>query len=438
MKKKLFLKKNTLSPLILLVLFFLLILVIFIFKNKGKTPATYFQQAGTTGFGQAIRFDGLTGYVKIPSGKNLPDLSGNFTIEMWLKPKGNPFGDLDNFILTKLSSDYKQNEFFLVKEPQNQQGDGPIYFLINQVGDVRGTTYLNADGNHWYHLAVVKNNLNLKLFINGRLEAENTLSSNPQSSNDYPLYIGSSFLYDGKLNSPYGGDIDELRISNAAVYTTDFSPPMNPFGYVASTIALYHFDGNLWDDSWNDHIGTAVGSVIYADSDILPAQPNISPSPSLAPMCRKSCDQSWECGGNLMCWNVRSLPWQHGVCVNSQCVDQTDCICDLPSPTASPALNSPPTITTNSLKSGRKNYLYQAAINGEDVDLSDSLTMTINGLPSGINVKSCQKYSNSTKKLISCFLEGKPTISGKFNIDISLKDTQNHETKKTFLLWIKA
>jgi hypothetical protein len=63
------------------------------------------------------------------------------------------------------------------------------------------------------------------------------------------------------------GLIDEVRISNIARYSSDFSPE-NSFESDENTIALYHFDEgvgtNVFDLSGNGNDGTIYGDAIYS------------------------------------------------------------------------------------------------------------------------------------------------------------------------------
>jgi hypothetical protein len=75
----------------------------------------------------------------------------------------------------------------------------------------------------WYHLAVVRSGNTIELFQNGL-----SLGSMPHSKAlDFGangLYIG----YDGN-NGDWQGAIDEVRITRAALYSDNFTPPAAPF-----------------------------------------------------------------------------------------------------------------------------------------------------------------------------------------------------------------
>ena len=81
-----------------------------------------------------------------------------------------------------------------------------------------------------------------------------------------PFEIGTlRYTVDGsyKRNSFFHGIIDEVRISNTARYTEDFTPEER-FEPDEHTLALYHFDEGsgdvLKDSSGNGHDGKIVGA----------------------------------------------------------------------------------------------------------------------------------------------------------------------------------
>lgn len=82
--------------------------------------------------------------------------------------------------------------------------------------------------NAWQHLAVVRNGSKFMIFNNGVKITETTKTSELSfSSFGGPMYIGK---YDHKSNpKPFTGYIDELRVSNVARWTENFTPPTEPY-----------------------------------------------------------------------------------------------------------------------------------------------------------------------------------------------------------------
>jgi hypothetical protein len=68
---------------------------------------------------------------------------------------------------------------------------------------------------------------------------------------------GSSIYY-------FNGRIDEVRVSNAAVYTANFTP-LNDLSAIAGTAALWRFDAQtVGDTSANGNGGTMHGEAYYS------------------------------------------------------------------------------------------------------------------------------------------------------------------------------
>lgn len=235
-------------------------------KAAGYIPTVYQKET-------ILQLDGATGRAKLNNAKQIPPLSGDFTIETWIRPRGNPFGDVDNYILMKMSGDYMSYDYFLTKEPMNLEGDGTIYFTTLEhayeiVPPLRSQTTIIADGNNWYHVAVVKKGLVLKLFINGRLDIQSTFPSQLTVDNSYPLFLGTAYM-DGIIDRPYAGDIEEMRISSSARYENNFLPQTTPFISDANTILLWHFNDGaslVVDSSGKGNTAQLAGNYQYHPS----------------------------------------------------------------------------------------------------------------------------------------------------------------------------
>lgn len=78
----------------------------------------------------------------------------------------------------------------------------------------------------WHHIAIVRSETNVYLFINGTKKGtmENSLTTNDK------LVLGH--LSSAASGTKYKGYMDELRVSNVARWTTDFTPPEEPYGKI--------------------------------------------------------------------------------------------------------------------------------------------------------------------------------------------------------------
>jgi hypothetical protein len=76
--------------------------------------------------------------------------------------------------------------------------------------------------NQWVHVALVLDGTNIKEYIDG-------VQAGPSSA--HPSWpVGDRFLNVGRdFDGVTDGYINDLRISDYAVYTSDFTPPTSPF-----------------------------------------------------------------------------------------------------------------------------------------------------------------------------------------------------------------
>jgi len=150
------------------------------------------------------------------------------------------------------------------------QGNNSVY-VAAQNGTptfaITGNTPLQS--NQWYHIALVDNHTDLRLFINGVLD---TVHTGTQLKDVYAgafanFKIGNSTA-DSPGNYPFPGYIDSFRVSDTALWDSSFTPPMAPYYSPISVI----YDGN------GSTGGTVpVDSNVYSENDIATVLDNTGP-----------------------------------------------------------------------------------------------------------------------------------------------------------------
>ena len=120
---------------------------------------------------------------------------------------------------------------------------------------VRPISTTPVDRHEWAHCAFVWDGVTARLFVNGVLEDEKP-AAGALAVNPRPFFIGADTDYDGNPESPFAGEIDEVRVSRVARYAVDFEPP---FRHVPDddTVLLLHFDRAF---------GAIAGPGIYPDA----------------------------------------------------------------------------------------------------------------------------------------------------------------------------
>jgi len=114
--------------------------------------------------------------------------------------------------------------------------------------------------NTWNHIAVVFNGSgsnNLKIYVNGVLGATGTFTL--ISPGGTPLYIGRE--PDNPATSQWLGYISNLRITNSALYTSNFTPSTTPLTAIANTTLLTCQSNRFIDNSTNAYTVTPTGTI---------------------------------------------------------------------------------------------------------------------------------------------------------------------------------
>lgn len=136
---------------------------------------------------------------------------------------------------------------------------GKVIYYVDNVARITSTASLSA--NTWYHIALCRSGTSTKLFIEGVQEGSTYTDSN--SYNLSTMTIGGYHNGTTGANS-LNGYIDEVRISNTARYTANFTPPTQPFTNDDNTLLLLHFEGTDQTIGFYDDAGTRSSLPIIA------------------------------------------------------------------------------------------------------------------------------------------------------------------------------
>lgn len=102
--------------------------------------------------------------------------------------------------------------------------EGYTLYIANKSGNFDGFHFSSSLARQWVHFALVYNNPSFYFFVNGKKLA-NISSTNILLSNNSDLIIGSRTGY----NPSFVGLIDEVRVTDKAEWTSNFTPPVTEY-----------------------------------------------------------------------------------------------------------------------------------------------------------------------------------------------------------------
>jgi hypothetical protein len=189
--------------------------------------------------GASALFDGSGDYLQLANSSDYNFGSSNFTIEGWVRATNFTSYPSIMGMATPGSTDGWNLQFGI---------DGILYIEFRNsantaVTTVAGTTAFSTAT--WSHFAFVRSSNTLYTFKDGNL-AESVSVTWPITTSTANLIIGDGFGIPSTTwaaAQDFNGYLDEIRISNTARYTANFTPSATPFTNDANTLLLIHADG---------------------------------------------------------------------------------------------------------------------------------------------------------------------------------------------------
>ncbi len=225
--------------------------------------------------GWALGFNGSSDLVTITD--NSIDLSGDFTVEFWVK-----FNDVSSGQMIMSKNRGGQSHSYEWELGVSMDGDGLIRFEVGSstpwaFQQLASTTVLTAGT--WYHVAATFEGTAMSLYINGTLD--NGLSNGLTRWTDNvnpPLVLGAPTL--GSSDGYFNGVLDEVRIWNVARSASDIQSTMNAelTGNETGLMAYYSMNAGsgsaLSDDQSNGtgNSGIISGATWLSSTAPLPIQ----------------------------------------------------------------------------------------------------------------------------------------------------------------------
>ena len=201
---------------------------------------------------RSLLFNGTSSYVDVPYNANL-NLTGALTIEAWVKTSSTAVQQVIE------RGDWWQNQMSYQLTLVQSKVRLDIMQTAGSYTAVAGSTAMSL--NAWHHIAGVYDGSQMRVYLDGVLDGTAAATMAP-GNNTTGLRIGkSSFLY---YPNYFNGRIDEVRVSNAAIYSSNFTPSAH-LTATASTRGLWKFDGETSNDaSASAANGSLQGGAVYS------------------------------------------------------------------------------------------------------------------------------------------------------------------------------
>ena len=173
----------------------------------------------------SLLLDGTGDYLSITTNPDFGYGSGNFTIEFWLRRTS-----VGNQVIIE------QRTASALNNPMIHIDGGVIKYYAAAANRITGTTTIAI--NTWYHVAVSRSSGTTKLFVNGTQEGSSYTDANNYGVTS-TVIVGADYLYANALP----GYLDDLRITKAALYTSNFTAPVAELVNTPNTKLLLNFNG---------------------------------------------------------------------------------------------------------------------------------------------------------------------------------------------------
>ena len=207
---------------------------------------------------KVLHVNGNGAALKVPDESfRMPD--GPMTFETWFR--ADKFDDRTGLATKTESSDYG---IFVSK--------GVPHFSV-----FLGSNYVSAtardvklETNRWYHVAGVYDGKEVRLYLDGKLMGRKA-GTGKRKTNPLPLYIGADVGKDGRVDSPFAGDIDSFRLSKSVRYEGESFQPERDFVPDKNTVLLFDMQRNA--GIWVPNAANPEKSAILVDGATVRSSP---------------------------------------------------------------------------------------------------------------------------------------------------------------------
>ncbi|MFK5879447.1 MAG: C10 family peptidase [Flavobacteriaceae bacterium] len=207
------------------------------YRVRSKVDGAFYSNSYSQSIGVTVPydytyldFDGNDSFFVYENSSNDFDVSSSYTIESWVKIDSRSSGTypviLDRKTVFSMYLISDSNADYAVKFVA-RNNSGSVIASVQSDSSTENLSYGN-----WVHVAVSRSGTSTKLFINGTQASSSSDSDFSLSASSNALNIGARYWsgYGRYLN----GKIDKIRITDNAVYTSNFTPDRKEI-YITNT-----------------------------------------------------------------------------------------------------------------------------------------------------------------------------------------------------------
>ena len=264
--------------------------------NSTQVQAQKNSDNGTNNVPFSLSLLGNSAALSVAHSNNL-NPTGGLTLEAWIKASDTNGSQV---IIDRLTTDLEAGSGGYQLRIEN----GLIAFMVcpTNLRAACVTTYGASaiQSNRWQHVAAIFESGKTRVYLDGRIDGQRFKSVREPGSAAGALTLGSS----PRGVNRFRGLLDEIRISNSAVYSAAFTPSVQP-AIEQSTVGLWRFDNSSMND-WSiyNHQTTMIGAasfspdvpVVAGSQFVLTDTPNVGPRNELSDVVTISPTDVWAVG----------------------------------------------------------------------------------------------------------------------------------------------
>lgn len=180
----------------------------------------------------AYSFNGTNSQISVPSTSSISNFPNGQTISFWMKISSFPTDGKEHYMIQKTDNFGSPSTTFYQAFISDYTNVDNIVYRYAQSASIssQGTAipFSNIILNKWFHISFTTNLTNTITYINGvKFQTFNQYSLIGSTSN--PLVIGNGI---GTFSAAFNGNLDDIRIYNRALDSTEVKALYNEGGYV--------------------------------------------------------------------------------------------------------------------------------------------------------------------------------------------------------------